>query len=339
MIGVAVGGDLTAEELESLRHAVRQEGVGQGDRVHPLLQEGAASHARRYDFRIPDKFPKDVLRQIAHVHDSMARALTTTFSAKLRATVRVEGVTAEQRTYEEWVRGASDPAILAAFSAEPLNGNALVEIDPVVAFPMLDRLLGGTVDGEIMARPTTDIELTVMQRVLELVLEAWRDAWAQIQPIRPRVLGLETNPLFTQVASPNDIVLNVGMLCGLGRREGRLRLCLPFTMVEPLVQKLAARRWRAEVQERPGSRAPAIRQQLDDVPVPLGVRLATVRLPLEHVLSLSPGTLIPLHVRSESPALVEIRGAVKHTARVGQAEGHLAIQVLDPEGRGQHATR
>ncbi len=336
---MAVGGDLTAEELESLRRAVHREGVGQGGVAQAFPREPAAPHARRYDFRIPDKFPKDVLRQIAHVHDSMARALTTTFSAKLRATVRVEAVTAEQRTYEEWVRGASDPAILAAFSAEPLSGNALVEIDPVVAFPMLDRLLGGSVDGDIMPRPTTDIELTVMQRVLESVLDAWREAWAQIQPMRPRVLGLETNPLFTQVASPSDIVLNVGMVCGLGRREGRLRLCLPFTLVEPLVQKLAARRWRAEVQERPGSRAPAIRQQLADVPVPLGVRLATVRLPLEDVLALAPGTLIPLHVGSETPALVEIRGAVKHTARVGQAGGRLAIQVLDHEGGGQHGTR
>jgi flagellar motor switch protein FliM len=204
---------------------------------------------------------------------------------------------------------------------------------------MLDRLLGGTVDGAVMRRPTTDIELVVMQRVLEVVLDAWRDAWSQIQPMRPHVLGLETNPLFTQVASPSDIVLNVGMTCGLGRREGRLRMCLPFTMVEPVVQKLAARRWRAEVQERPGSRASALRQHLADVPVPLGVRLATVRLPLEQVLNLGPGALVPLHVRADTPALVEIRGAVKHTARVGQAQGHLAIQVLDQEGSAHHARR
>ncbi len=326
-------GDLTAEELESLRHAVRKEAAaGPPDPETGVGAQARHAHLRRYDFRIPDKFPKDVLRQIAHVHDSMARALTTALSAQLRATVRVDGVLAEQRTYQEWVQDTTDPAILATFAADPLGGRALLDIEPVIAFSMLDRLLGGAGDGAVLNRPTTEIELTVLQRVLQSVLECWRDAWSHVLTLRPRILALETNPLFAQVAGPNDIVLSTSLVFGLGRREGTVRLCLPFSMVEPLVQKLAAGQWRAEVSEQPGSRAPDIRRHLAEVPVPLGVRLATVQLRLSDAMCLRPGSLVPLGIPAGAPATVEIRGTDKHVARVGRSGGRLAIQILGPGG-------
>jgi flagellar motor switch protein FliM len=289
---------------------------------------------RRYDFRVPDKFPRDLLRQFAHVHDTMARTLTTSLSAQLRATARVEAASAEQQTYQEFLRGASDPGILAAFSAEPLPGSALLELDPVIAFAMLDRLLGGSGDGGVMARPVTDIELTVVQRVLTTVLDNWRDAWLNVATLRPRLLGVETNPLFVQLLGPADIVLTVTLVCGLGRQEGRLRLCLPYTMLEPLIRRLAARQWAAAAAEAPGSRREEIRRQLGEAPLPVAVQIGTLRLTLGQIVALRPGDLLPLGVPAGSPAArLLVRGVPKFRVRVGRRGRHLAVQILEQEGR------
>ncbi len=330
-MGVA---ELTAQELESLRQAVRREAV-EAPAPAPMARAGL----RRYDFRIPDKFPKDLLRQITHLHDSMARALTTSLSAQLRATVRVEEVMAEQRTYQAWIQEASDPAILAAFSCEPLVGSALLEVDPIIAFPMIDRLLGGSGEGGPMNRPTTEIELTVVGRILQTALGTWRDAWSHVQPMRPKILGVETNPLFAQVVGPSEIVLALSLVCGLGRREGRLRLCLPFAMIEPLVHRLAAGQWRVGYSDTPGSRSQEIRGQLGLVEVPVSVRLATVRLPLRRLSSLQPGDLLTLGVPAGGPAQLLIRGLPKYQARVGRQGRALAVQILAGEGGDERGER
>lgn len=311
--------DLSAEEFAALRAAVRQESGPDAD--------AAAPNVRRYDFRVPDKFPKDVLRQINHLHDGMARTLTTQLSAQLRATVRVEDARAEQRTYQEFVREASDPAILAAFSAEPLLGSALLEVEPAIAFPMIDRLLGGPGAAHGPLRPVTEIELGVIHRVLQAVLDTWRDAWSHISALRPRILGVETNPLFTQLVAPTEIVLAVTLVCGLGRQEGRIRLCFPYAMIEPLLQRLASRQWAATASEAPGSREDQLRSGLAAVLVPVSVEIGRLRLPLRRILALRPGDLLPLGVPAGAPAQLQVQGRPKFTGRLGRQGGRLALQV------------
>ncbi len=317
--------DLTSEESAALRQALQQGAV-----VHAGAAQGHVPF-RRYDFRVPDKFPRDLLRQITHVHDGMGRTLTTSLSAQLRATVRVEDALAEQRTYQEFVREAADPAILAAFSAEPLPGSALIELDPVIAYPMIDRLLGGAGDGGVMNRPVTEIELTVIQRVLGSVLDNWRDAWGHVATLRPRLLGIETNPLFTQLVAPTEIVLAVALVCGLGRHEGRLRMCFPYSMLEPLIQRLMARQWTVASSEAPGSRREHIRQGLGEVAVPLSVEIGCTRLPLREILRLKAGDLMPLGIPATHPARVLVRGVPKFRGRVGTRGRQLAVQILDLE--------
>ncbi len=302
--------------------------------VDPGPARGRATPVRRYDFRVPDKFPKDTLRQVHHLHEGMARTLTTSLSAQLRATVRVEDAVAEQRTYQEFVAEASDPAILAVFTAQPLHGNALLEMDPLVAFPILDRLLGGTGEAAGPPRPVTEIELTVIQRVLHTALDQWRDAWAHVMPMQVRVLGVETNPLFAQLLGPNEIVLAVSLTCTVGRREGRLRFCFPQTMIEPLMQRLAARQWIATASQIPGTRAPELRHELAAAPVPLAVEIGRARLSLGRVLSLVPGDLVPIGAVSQ-PARVLVRGRPKFRGRVGTSAGRLAVQVLGPWAGGR----
>lgn len=315
--------ELSAEEFAALREAVRHESMAPG--------APAPQNVRRYDFRVPDKFPKDVLRQINHLHDGMARALTTQLSAQLRATVRVEDARAEQRTYQEFVREASDPAILAAFAAEPLMGSALLEVEPVIAFPMIDRLLGGSGDAHGLARPVTEIELGVIHRVLHAILDTWRDAWSHVSGLRPRILGVETNPLFTQVVAPTEIVLAVTLVCGLGRQEGRIRLCFPHTMIEPLLQRLASRQWAATSSEAPGTRETELRSGLADVMVAVSVEIGRTRLPLRRVLGLRPGDLLPLGVPVGTPARLQVHGQPKFLGRVGRQGGHIALQIASAE--------
>lgn len=336
--GVGTVAELSAEEAQALREAIRRESLRTREAVRGDSPEAPGTpvraarpaEARRYDFRVPDKFPKDVLRQIHHLHEGMARTLTTALSAQLRATVRVQAVPPEQRTYEEFVAETADPAILVAFAADPLLGSCLLDLDPAIAFPMIDRLLGGNGDGPGGGRPVTEIELTVIQRVLQTVLDNWREAWGHVSPLRPRILGIETNRMFMQLVAPNEIVLAVALVCGLGRHEGRVRMCFPHALLEPLLHRLASRQWAATSSEAPGARQAELRRGLADVQVPVSVEIGRVRLPLGRVAGLRPGDILPLG-SPDGPARVHVHGHPKFTGRVGSAGGCLAVRIgADP---------
>jgi flagellar motor switch protein FliM len=329
---------LTADEWRALREAVGAAGATSGGEGTVFAAAGGAASGTRsirlYDFRVPDKFPKDVLRQVGHLFDGMARALTTSLSAQLRATVRVEAPQPEQSTYEEFIGGCHDPGILAAFAADPLSGSALLEVDPDVAYPMIDRMLGGAGEaGQRLNRPLTEIETTVIQRVLTTILTHWRDAWWSVAQMRPRILGVETNPLFVQLAAPGDIVLAVTLTCGFGRHEGRLRFCLPHTMLEPVLRRLSERDWsRRSEGEGDALPQPALTRQLARVVVPVRVEVGRTRLSLRALRALRPGDVLPLGVPPTALAWVHAADRPRFRGRIGVQGGRLAVEVASIEG-------
>lgn len=284
---------------------------------------------RPYDFRFPDKFPKEQLRQIHHIHDAMGRALTTTLSGLLRAAVHISEPWVEQRTYQEFLRDVHEPAILAIFRADPLPGNALLEIDPHVGFVMIDRMLGGPGEATDSAnRPVTEIELVVVQRVVTTFLNTWREAWGHIAELHVKAGGIETNPLFAQVSAPNDIVLVITVSCQVGRQEGDVRLCLPFAMLEPLLGRLGSPQWeQREATPDGGRNRRKIAEQLTAVTVPASVELGSVHLSLARVLELGPGDVLSLGVGVGDPVPLRVHGQIKYLAKVGRRGSRLAAVI------------
>ncbi len=97
-----------------------------------------------YDFKRPDKFSKDQIRTLYMLHENFARLLNTYLSTHLRTLVNVEVASVEQLTYEEFVRSLSNPSVIGVLAVPPLKGNVIMELNPSIAFSIIDRLFGGT---------------------------------------------------------------------------------------------------------------------------------------------------------------------------------------------------
>ena len=52
----------------------------------------------------------------------------------------------DQIPYEEFIRSIPSMTILNIFEAPPLEGRILIEVNPNIAYAMMDRVLGGTRD-------------------------------------------------------------------------------------------------------------------------------------------------------------------------------------------------
>lgn len=191
---------LSQNEIDALLAALSS---GEMD-AEELKKEETQKKIRSYDFKRAVRFSKDHIRSLTRIHENFARYLTTYFSAQLRTFVQINVVQVEQLPYDEFIRSIPKMTILNIFEAEPLEGRMVLEVHPNVAFAMLDRLLGGIGTAPSKISSLTEIETIIMERIFSRAFESLQEAWKTVVDINPRMEGLETNPQFMQIVSPNE---------------------------------------------------------------------------------------------------------------------------------------
>ncbi|MCL6450689.1 MAG: flagellar motor switch protein FliM [Acetobacteraceae bacterium] len=283
---------------------------------------------RVYDFRRPDKLSKEQMRTLQMVHDNMARLLTSSFSAYFRTMVQVGMASADQMTYEEFVQTVHGPTVLAVISLPPLSGNALVEVQPALAFPMIDRLFGGPGHAPEKVRPLTEIENTVMERVLQGFLASFREAWKNIADVSPRLEAIETNPLFAQIASANEMVAAISLEVRIGESRGLINLCVPYLVMEPVIARLSAHHWFGSARRQGSADAPALVQRhLEEATVPVAVRLGQTRVTLGELLDLDVGDVVRLDDPAGGELKIVVGDGVKFTGFPGTLGRRMAVRI------------
>ncbi|HEX6971069.1 MAG TPA: flagellar motor switch protein FliM [Limnochordia bacterium] len=321
---------LSQDEINALLSAIAAEGAS--DEALPALGAGAGRRVKSYDFRRPDKLSKDQLRTLQMMHEGFARLLQTSLSAYLRAMVEVEVASVEQMTYEEFSRLLSQPTILSVFSLPPLEGSAVLEIDSEIGFAIIDRLLGGPGSVPARIRELTDIEQTVIRRIVARSMDNLTQAWSQVATIHPHFERLELNPQFTQLVPPNEMVVVIALDLKLRDVVGRMNLCLPYLLLEPIVSKLTTHYWfsASRRQPTPENRA-ALSRRVSELYLSLSVILGTSDVRVRDLLELTPGDVIQLDAPVGGLLPVRLAGRTKFWARPGRIGQRLAVEIVRAE--------
>lgn len=291
---------------------------------------------RTYDFRRPDKFSKDQLRTLQMLHENQARLLTTAFSGIFRTLVEVTVLGVEQESYDEFARGVTNPSIMAILGVPPLKGNIVLDVSPAIAFPMVDRLFGGTGQSPPEQRPLTEIEQSAISRVLESFLATLDEAWAPVFRVQASLQGIESNPLFTQVVTPNETIALVGFQVRLGMATGELSLALPYITVAPLLPRLVAHQWEQPgvTPEKPARGNAHLVERLGAVEVPVDVVLGRTRLTVDRFLSLQPGDVLELDTAVDDLLPMRVAGTVKFWGRPGRVGRRLGFMIAGSQNGG-----
>ena len=127
---------LSQTEIDALLLAA----AGRNDAEARVAQSSDAA-VSRYNFRRPDRISKEQLRSLHFLHDRFAKNLSTSLSAFLRAMTNVSILSVEQFTYSEFLMSLPDPTAFYSIAMPPLDGVGALEVNPTVAFAMVDRML------------------------------------------------------------------------------------------------------------------------------------------------------------------------------------------------------
>lgn len=285
---------------------------------------------KEYDFKHPDKFSKDQLRTIQLIYESFARLASATLSAQLRAMVHTRVISVDQITYGEFMQSVPNPSTLVIIDLDPLKGEGLVVVDQNVSFGIIERLLGGKGGETNLTRELSDIELTLMEGIMERVLNNFKESWMPTIEIRPRISNIECNPQFTQIIPPGDMVVLTIMDMGIGEMEGKIRFCLPGVSVEPFAAKLSSQHRYAtssggiDLDEKSMQK---VKKELKKVTVPVIVELGVVNISLSDVMQLQIGDVVKLQMGINDDLILRVGGKAKYTCRPGVVGSKIGVQI------------
>ena len=281
-----------------------------------------------YDFKRPDKLSKDQLRTLQMIHETFGRLNTTMLSAQLRAAAQIQVISVEQITYQEFIRSIPEFTILSIFDTGSLEGNAILELNPNIIFTIIDRLFGGPGEMSDLSRELTDIEMTVIERMILKVLNNLREAWSTVVQITPRIEQIETNPQFVQIVGPNEMVVLMTFEVKLGSAEGMMNLCIPYPVIEPIVTKLSAQYWFASVRkDSTGENLAALKEKLGRTYLPFVAQLGSRDLMFDEVLRLKVGDVIDLRRGTDKDLDIVVGNKRKFTASPGILKNKMAVEI------------
>ena len=327
---------LSQNEIDELLSAIST-GVVNAENIK---QEQKQKKIKLYDFKRPDKFSKDQIRTLYMLHENFARLLNTYLSAHLRTMVQVSVASVDQLTYEEFIRSMPNPSVISIFEMRPLSGNALMEINPSIVFSIIDRLFGGVGTPPAKPRELTDIEQSIVARLVNKALESLSEAWRQVVNIEPRLEVIESNPQFTQIVPPNDMVVIITLHTRIAQTEGFINLCIPYLVLEPIMPKLTTSFWVASSIARAGSKTNVTQMQkkLERTLVPLMVELGKINVTVGEMLDLTVGDVIRLDSKVNEELPIIIGQHQKFKCKPGSSNNRIAVQITQvvPEEEDGH---
>lgn len=317
---------LSQNEIDALLEALTS-GEMDIDEIKKIDEE---KKVKVYDFKRALRFSKDQIRSLTRIHENFARLLTTFFSAQLRTFVQISVVSVDQLPYDEFIRSIPKMTILNVFSAPPLEGRMVLEVNPNIAYTMLDRVLGGPGLAPNKINSLTEIDSMIMEKIFTRSLDNFQEAWKNIIDVNPKYEAMEVNPQFMQIASPNETVAVISFSTKIGDTTGMINLCLPHVVLEPLMPKLTAHHWFSKQKKAVGVEDfNNIQRKINYASLPVSVELGNSVITVSEFLQLAVGDVIQLEKSVEEPLTTFVGNVPKYEVAPGSVRGKLAVQITN----------
>lgn len=282
-----------------------------------------------YDFKRPERVSKDHIRALGSIHDGFARNFGATLSGFLRTIIDVHVVGVEQLTYSEFIHSLPNPTCFVIVQAPPLEGQMCLEISPLIVYPIIDRLLGGSSsDMFIPQRPLTAIEWRLMRRLINRALEHLSEIWRNLVEAKFDIVDTESNPQLVHIVAPTEVVVFITFEIKMGQCAGTMSICVPFNTIESVLCKLTTQSWFGYT--RKGATEPQrkrIVRNLTKSKVDMTAYLGRAHIRVSELRSLRPGDIIQLEKHVQNELILQIEGRNKYAGRPGQLRGRRALRI------------
>ena len=294
-------------------------------------EESQTNKVQPYDFRRLDRIAKDQLRSIHMLHENFARSLASSLSAYLRAYVVVNLVSVEQLSFGEFSRVMPSPTSIISLGLRPFDGNAVLELNPSLVFPILEMLLGaGARAGATkIEREITEIERSILEAIYRIILHDLKDAWRGISLMAFSIESHETEPSLLQILAPNEAIVAISLEIRIGEMSGMMNIGLPSIIIKMLRQKFD-QQWSVRKSESTAEEQSRVLRLVKQSKTKVEVRLQGPTLSVGDLLQLEAGDVLTFDYPLNKNIDLLINGKVKYQGEIVVAAGKRGLQINKP---------
>ena len=316
---------LSQDEIDNLLKA-----LSSGELDVEEMKGTDEKQVKNYDLARPSKFSKEHLRTLEIIFEHFGRLLATNLPAYLRKSVNVDIVNSEVVIYSEFSNALSNPVLLGVVSMKPLAGNMVMEMASNLGFAIVDRLLGGTGTALDKERDFSEIELTIIERIFSICVNLLKEPWENVIKVTPRLERIETNSQFAQIISPTETIAIITINLKIGDVEGLMNVCLPYTLLEPVMDKLNTKFWFSNMQEKdPTMYGEVIENVISKTKVPIKAILGESKVNVSDFVNLQIGDIIKIDKKVDQELDVYVGNIKKFNALPGYFEDKYAVRITD----------
>jgi flagellar motor switch protein FliM len=217
---------------------------------------------------------------------------------------------------------------LGVVNFAPLEGNIIIEMASGLGYAIVDRMLGGGGVPMEKSRDFTEIELSILERIMVVCTNLLVEPWQSVQAIEPTLERIETNSQFAQFISPNEMTSIVTMSIKIGNVEGLMNICIPYSCVEPVIDKLNTKYWYSTIQVKDDSiYREIIQDSIGKAKIPIRAVMGKSAISVNDFIHLHVGDIIKLDTRVEDELDVYVGNIKKFTALPGAYQDSYAVKI------------
>ncbi|EIZ1045465.1 flagellar motor switch protein FliM [Vibrio parahaemolyticus] len=311
---------LSQDEIDALLH-----GVDDVDDIDEPLDndtEGAVS----FDFSSQDRIVRGRMPTLELINERFARHMRISLFNMLRKTAEVSINGVQMMKFGEYQNTLYVPTSLNMVRFRPLKGTALITMEARLVFILVENFFGG--DGrfhaKIEGREFTPTERRIIQLLLKIVFEDYKEAWSPVMGVEFEYLDSEVNPSMANIVSPTEVIVVSSFHIEVDGGGGDFHVVMPYSMVEPIRELLDAG-VQSDKMETDVRWSSALREEIMDCPVNFRVNLLEKDISLRDLMELQSGDIIPIEMPEHATMFIE--DLPTYRVKMGRSEDKLAVQV------------
>jgi flagellar motor switch protein FliM len=277
-----------------------------------------------YDFRRPTTLAREHSRVLELAFETFARQWGTQMTAKVRVRSQITFDSVTIHTYDEYASNLPPATAMVLLNIADSAARAVIQFPTPAVLTWFNFMLGGTVHQAEPERQFTQIEQTMLRKLVDDTMD---DLSYSMGPLLPSIVTINSvhhNSQFAQAAAPSELMIVANFTVHVGDSVGLATLSLPAEVVLRQLGETNPVSSSADASE-------LIKAQLADVLVSLSLQVTAAPISPQSIIDLSVGDIVSLPHHSQKPLIVAVEGRPFARAALGANGPRLACVIVETQ--------
>jgi flagellar motor switch protein FliM len=315
---------LNPDQIAALFEAAKQGGVAET----PAATARRGHRLRTVDFSRPTKFTNDHQRRISRALDTFNATVATRLSAELRAQIELETINTTQLTWSAAQSQLPSGSVAVTLEVHPIGTRMMLTAEQPLVLSAIECLLGGIADRPPKERRFSDIDWALTRRFIETLVHQLSVVWEDLGGLSLTIGEMDLHQESSQVANVSEPTYVVMIECRMNKQSSALALMIPWAAIEPVSDRIAGRQAPSDPEL---VRSSGVGRALSHAPITLRAEVAARELPIDEILSLVPGSIIPFAARADAGVALFAENVKLGHAHPGCNGARRAVQIRGSE--------